>query len=172
MTETAKGSVPRRIVYPGTFDPITNGHLDVVERALHLFDEVVLAVAADTTKKPLFELDQRRSLAEQALKEFNGRVKVTVFRGLLVDFVRSQESRAILRGLRAVSDFEFEFQMALMNRKLSDNIETIFLMPRDTYTYLSSTIIKEIARLGGDVSSFVPPAVEEALKKAYHGGKP
>jgi pantetheine-phosphate adenylyltransferase len=165
-------SGPRRIVYPGTFDPITNGHLDVVSRALHLFDEVVLAIAADSTKKPLFELEQRQKLAESALAEFKGRVRVTTFRGLLIDYVHSENSNAILRGLRAVSDFEFEFQMALMNRKLSDTIETIFLMPRDTYTYLSSTIIKEIARLGGEVSAFVPPVVEKALKERFHGEKP
>jgi pantetheine-phosphate adenylyltransferase len=165
-------SGPRRIVYPGTFDPITNGHLDVIERALQLFDEVVLAVAADSTKKPLFSLEARQAQAEQALVDFKGRVRVVVFRGLLVDFVHSQDSRAILRGLRAVSDFEFEFQMALMNRKLSDSIETIFLMPRDTYTYLSSTIIKEVARLGGDVSSFVPPVIQKALHEKFHGSKP
>ena len=164
-----KGEGTRRIVYPGTFDPITNGHLDVVGRALHLFDEVVLAIAADSTKKPLFPLAQRQKLAEDSLAEFDGRVRVMVFRGLLVDFVRGQEARAILRGLRAVSDFEFEFQMALMNRKLADTIETIFLMPRDTYTYLSSTIIKEIARLGGDTSVFVPPRVQAALHEKFHG---
>jgi pantetheine-phosphate adenylyltransferase len=162
----------RRIVYPGTFDPVTNGHLDVVGRALQLFDEVVLAIAGDSTKKPLFSLEERQQLAEQSLAEFNGRVRVTVFRGLLVDYVRSQGANAILRGLRAVSDFEFEFQMALMNRKLADKIETIFLMPRDTYTYLSSTIIKEIARLGGDASGFVPPAVQAALHEKFHGKKP
>ncbi len=162
----------RRIVYPGTFDPVTNGHLDVVSRALQLFDEVVLSIAADSTKKSLFTLEERREMAEQALADFGGRVRVTVFRGLLIDFVQSQDSRAILRGLRAVSDFEFEFQMALMNRKLSDSIETIFLMPRDTYTYLSSTIIKEIARLGGDTSSFVPPHVKEALRVKFHGKQP
>src|SRR5260221_12710971 len=161
----------RRIIYPGTFDPITNGHIDVVGRALQLFDEVVLSIAADSTKKSLFTLEERREMAEQALADFGGRVRVTVFRGLLIDFVQSQDSRAILRGLRAVSDFEFEFQMALMNRKLSDSIETIFLMPRDTYTYLSSTIIKEIARLGGDVTSFVPTVVQEALRKKFSGGE-
>ena len=163
------GEGMRRIVYPGTFDPITNGHLDVVGRALQLFDEVVLAIAADSTKKPLFSLEERQKFAEESLSEFDGRVRVVVFRGLLVDFVRSQDARAILRGLRAVSDFEFEFQMALMNRKLADKIETIFLMPRDTYTYLSSTIIKEIARLGGDTSIFVPPTVQAALRDKYHG---
>jgi pantetheine-phosphate adenylyltransferase len=162
----------RRIIYPGTFDPVTNGHVDVVSRALQLFDEVVLAIAADSTKKPLFPLEERQAMAETALAAFAGKVRVTVFRGLLIDYVQSEDSRAILRGLRAVSDFEFEFQMALMNRKLNDSIETLFLMPRGAYTYLSSTIIKEIGRLGGDVSAFVPPVVQEALKKKYQGKKP
>lgn len=161
----------RRIVYPGTFDPITNGHLDVVARALRLFDEVVLAIAANSTKKSLFTLEERQALAEKAVADWDGKVRVTVFRGLLVDFVQGQDAAAILRGLRAVSDFEFEFQMALMNRKLADKIETIFLMPRDTYTYLSSTLIKEIARLGGDISSFVPHAAEEALRKKFNEKK-
>jgi pantetheine-phosphate adenylyltransferase len=162
----------RRIVYPGTFDPITNGHLDVVTRALQLFDEVVLAIAADSTKKPLFSLEERQQLARESLGDLNGRVRVTVFRGLLVDYVEQEKAGAILRGLRAVSDFEFEFQMALMNRKLADSIETIFLMPRDTYTYLSSTIIKEIARLGGDTSGFVPAQVQTALHGKFHGNTP
>ncbi len=157
----------RRVVYPGSFDPVTNGHLDVVARALHIFDEVVLAIAADTTKTPLFSLEERLTLAESALAEFKGRVRVTIFQGLLIEFVRQQEARAILRGLRAVSDFEFEFQMALMNRKLEDGIETIFLMPKDTYTYLSSTIIKEIGRLGGDISTFVPVEVERAMREKF-----
>src|SRR5271154_6606893 len=161
----------RRIIYPGTFDPITNGHIDVVGRALQLFDEVVLAIAADSTKKPLFTLKERKSLAEQALASHGPKVRVTAFHGLLIDYVQSENSRAILRGLRAVSDFEFEFQMALMNRKLNDSIETLFLMPRGAYTYLSSTIIKEIARLGGELSSFVPPVVEKALREKYHGDK-
>lgn len=164
-------ALPRRIVYPGTFDPITNGHLDVVARALQLFDEVVVAIAADNTKKPLFTMEERQALAEKAMASLGAKVRVTIFRGLLVDFVQEQKARAILRGLRAISDFEFEFQMALMNRKLADTIETIFLMPRGAYTYLSSTIIKEIARLGGDVSSFVPPVVEDALRKKYLGGQ-
>ena len=162
----------RRIIYPGTFDPITFGHIDVVARALQLFDEVVLAIAADSTKKPLFSLEERKELAEKSLVEFGTRVRVTAFEGLLIDYVQSENSRAILRGLRAVSDFEFEFQMALMNRKLNDSIETLFLMPRGAYTYLSSTIIKEIGRLGGDTSAFVPPLVGQALREKYHGGKP
>ncbi|MCE0522979.1 MAG: pantetheine-phosphate adenylyltransferase [Methylacidiphilales bacterium] len=161
----------RRIVYPGTFDPITNGHIDVVGRALQLFDEVVLAIAADSTKKPLFTLDERRALAEKSLVHFGAKVRITSFEGLLIDYVQKENSRAILRGLRAVSDFEFEFQMALMNRKLNDSIETLFLMPRGAYTYLSSSIIKEIGRLGGDVSAFVPPLVAKALLEKYHGEK-
>src|ERR1700735_1424095 len=158
----------RRIIYPGTFDPITYGHIDVVGRALQLFDEVVLAIAADSTKKPLFTLDERKMLAEKALASFGGKVRVTAFHGLLIDYVQSQNSRAILRGLRAISDFEFEFQMALMNRKLNDSIETLFLMPRGAYTYLSSTIIKEIGRLGGDLSAFVPKCVADALREKYN----
>jgi len=159
---------PRRIVYPGTFDPITYGHVDVVGRAVQLFDEVVLAVAADSTKRPLFTLEERKQLAEKALASFGSKVKVKTFNGLLVEFTRKEKSRAILRGLRAISDFEFEFQMALMNRKLNDSIETIFLMPRGAYTYLSSTIIKEIGRLGGDLSAFVPKGVADALRAKYN----
>jgi pantetheine-phosphate adenylyltransferase len=161
----------RRIIYPGTFDPITYGHLDVVARAVQLFDEVVLAIAADSTKKSLFTLEERKALAEKSLANFGRKVRVTSFEGLLIDYVLSENSRAILRGLRAVSDFEFEFQMALMNRKLNDSIETLFLMPRGAYTYLSSTIIKEIGRLGGDTSAFVPPLVGRALREKYHGTK-
>ncbi len=162
----------RRIIYPGTFDPITFGHVDVVGRALQLFDEVVLAIAADSTKKPLFTIDERKALAEQALASFGKKVRVTPFNGLLIDFVQKENSRAILRGLRAISDFEFEFQMALMNRKLNDSIETLFLMPRGAYTYLSSTIIKEVARLGGDLSAFVPKPVADALRAKYNVVKP
>jgi pantetheine-phosphate adenylyltransferase len=162
----------RRIIYPGTFDPITFGHVDLVGRALQLFDEVVLAIAADSTKKPLFTLEERRALAEKALAGFGTKVRVTPFKGLLIDFVVKENSRAILRGLRAISDFEFEFQMALMNRKLNDSIETLFLMPRGAYTYLSSTIIKEIGRLGGDLSAFVPKPVADALREKYNVGAP
>ena len=161
-------SSPRRIIYPGTFDPITFGHVDVVGRALQLFDEVVLAIAADSTKKPLFSLEERQELAEKSLHQFGSKVHVKTFEGLLIDFVKKEKSRAILRGLRAISDFEFEFQMALMNRKLNDSIETLFLMPRGAYTYLSSTIIKEIGRLGGDLSAFVPKVVAEALRQKYN----
>jgi len=159
---------PSRIIYPGTFDPITYGHVDVVGRALQLFDEVVLAIAADSTKRPLFTLEERKALVTKSLARFGDRVKIKTFQGLLIDFVTKEKSRAILRGLRAISDFEFEFQMALMNRKLNDSIETLFVMPRGAYTYLSSTIIKEIGRLGGDLSAFVPECVAEALRAKYN----
>ena len=152
----------RTVIYPGSFDPITNGHLDVIERAAKLFDRVIVAVAVNSSKDPLFTKDQRQEQITEAVAAL-GNVKVSAFDGLLVDFARDQKSQAIIRGLRAVSDFEFEFQLALMNRKLEPNIETIFMMPRETYTFLSSKLIKEIAQLGGNVSAFVPPHVERAL---------
>ena len=156
----------RRAIYPGSFDPVTNGHLDVIERARKLFDEVVVAVADNDKKQPLFSLKERLDL----LRETAGRiqnVRVAQFRGLLVAFARAEQAGAVIRGLRAVSDFEFEFQMALMNRKLDAVVETIFLMPKEEYTYLSSRIVKEIARLGGDVSSFVPACVAKALSGKF-----
>src|SRR5689334_7169248 len=156
----------RRAIYPGSFDPVTNGHLDVIERARKLFDEVVVAVADNDEKQPLFSLKERLDL----LRETAGRiqnVRVAQFRGLLVDFARAEEAGAVIRGLRAVSDFEFEFQMALMNRKLDAAVETIFLMPKEEYTYLSSRIVKEIASLGGDISGFVPGCVGKALKMKF-----
>jgi pantetheine-phosphate adenylyltransferase len=159
-------SLMRRAIYPGSFDPVTNGHLDVIERARKLFDEVVVAVAHNDEKQPLFSLKQRLDL----LRETTGRienVRIAEFSGLLVEFARSQNARAVIRGLRAVSDFEFEFQMALMNRSLNPEVETIFLMPKEEYTYLSSRIVKEIARLGGDVSSFVPNCVVKALSRKF-----
>jgi len=154
----------RTAIYPGSFDPLTNGHLDVVQRAAKLFDHVIIAVAKNEGKHPLFTLDERVALAKQCLKSLPN-VKVDSFDGLLVDYVVSKKARAIVRGLRAISDFEFEFQLALMNRKLNENVETIFMMPKDTYTFLSSRIVKEIARLGGDVTPFVPGPVKLALKK-------
>ena len=152
----------RTVIYPGSFDPITNGHLDVIERAAKLFDRVIVAVAVNSSKDPLFTKDQRQEQITEAVAAL-GNVEVSAFDGLLVDFARDQKSQAIVRGLRAVSDFEFEFQLALMNRKLEPNIETIFMMPRETYTFLSSKLVKEIAQLGGNVSAFVPPHVERAL---------
>jgi len=152
----------RTAIYPGSFDPFTNGHLDVVERAARLFDRVVVAVAKSEGKHPLFTLEERKSLIRKSIAALPN-VEADSFDGLLVEYANKQSAQAVLRGLRAVSDFEFEFQMALMNRKLDDSFETIFMMPKDTYTFLSSRIIKEIARLGGDISSFVPPEVRSAL---------
>jgi pantetheine-phosphate adenylyltransferase len=154
----------RRAIYPGSFDPVTNGHLDVIDRARKLFDEVIVAVAHNDQKKPLFTLDQRLEFLRQTVGEMEN-VKIAPLDGLLVDFAIAKDAAAVVRGLRAVSDFEFEFQMALMNRKLEASIETIFLMPKEEYTYLSSRIVKEIARLGGDISQFVPADVASALKQ-------
>ena len=152
----------RRAIYPGSFDPVTNGHLDVVERARKLFDEVIVAVAHNDQKQPLFTLAERLDLLRTTLAGTD-RVRIAPLDGLLVKFAVDQEAIAVVRGLRAVSDFEFEFQMALMNRKLEGAVETIFLMPKEEYTYLSSRIVKEIARLGGDIAKFVPPHVVEAF---------
>ncbi len=143
---------------------MTNGHLDVIERAIKLFDQVIVAIANNDTKNPLFTLAERRDLVNRSVSLLKN-VETDTFDGLLVEYVERRSGQAILRGLRAVSDFEFEFQLALMNRKLNERVETIFMMPKDTYTFLSSRIVKEIARLGGDVSAFVPPHVREALTK-------
>ena len=153
----------RRAIYPGSFDPVTNGHLDVVDRARKLFDEVIVAVAHNDQKQPLFTLDERLNLLRSTIGHFD-KVEIAPLDGLLVDFAVARQATAVIRGLRAVSDFEFEFQMALMNRKLEATVETIFLMPKEEYTYLSSRIVKEIARLGGDVAAFVPLPVAVALK--------
>jgi pantetheine-phosphate adenylyltransferase len=154
----------RTAIYPGSFDPLTNGHLDVIQRAAKLFDRVVVAVAVNESKHPLFTLAERVALVNKAVAHLPN-VETDSFNGLLVEYAEARKAGTIVRGLRAVSDFEFEFQLALMNRKLDENIETIFMMPKDTYTFLSSRIVKEIARLGGNVSSFVPPNVQVALKK-------
>ena len=160
----------RRAVYPGSFDPVTNGHLDVVERACKLFDEVIVAVAYNEEKQPLFSLEERLKFLQETVGRIDN-VRITHFEGLLVEFALKQTAHAVIRGLRAVSDFEFEFQMALMNRKLEGNLETIFLMPKEEYTYLSSRLVKEIARLGGDVSQFVPAIVAESLRKKFAPSK-
>src|ERR1044072_6368769 len=152
----------RKAIYPGSFDPLTNGHLDVIERASKLFDQVIVAVANNDGKNPLFTLAERRELVDHSVG-FLKNVEADTFDGLLVEYVEQRSGQAIVRGLRAVSDFEFEFQLALMNRKLNERVETIFMMPKDTYTFLSSRIVKEIARLGGDISAFVPLHVRAAL---------
>src|SRR5712664_3226452 len=156
----------RTAIYPGSFDPITNGHLDVIQRATKLFDRVIVAVAKSESKQPLFTLAERVEMVEGAIGHLP-QVEADSFDGLLVKYVEDRSAQAVVRGLRAVSDFEFEFQLALMNRKLNERIETIFMMPKDTYTFLSSRIVKEIARLGGDVGAFVPEQVKGALKKKF-----
>lgn len=151
-------------VYPGTFDPITNGHIDLVKRALKMFAQVTLAVASNTGKQPMFSLEERVAMARDALSDYPS-VSVVGFDSLLVNFARAQNATVILRGLRAVSDFEYEFQLAGMNRSLASDIETIFLTPAEQYAYLSSSLVKEVARFGGDVSKFVPEQVIAEMKQ-------
>jgi len=154
----------RIAIYPGTFDPITNGHLDIVKRASQLFDKIIVAVSDNPHKSPLFSLEQRRRLVQETVVGLKN-VDVDVFDGLLVEYAKGRGASALIRGLRAVSDFEFEFQMALMNRKLMPELETVYLMPSEEYTYINSTIVKEVARLGGSVDCFLPPVVAKALKE-------
>ncbi len=149
-------------IYPGTFDPITNGHIDLVHRASTLFDRVIVAIAVNPGKAPTFTLDERVTLAKQTLDEFEN-VEVCGFEGLLIEVAKEMGANVILRGLRAVSDFEHEFQLAGMNRKMNPDIETLFLTPAEQYTYISSSLVREIAVLGGDVSDFVAPCVVQAL---------
>jgi len=156
----------RRAIYPGSFDPITLGHLDVILRAHAVFSELIVAIASNEPKGPLFTADQRAALIRESLPDHTG-ISVETFDGLLVDFARRRETLVVIRGLRAVSDFEFEFQMALMNRRLAPKLETIFLTPQEEFTFLSSRIVKEVARLGGDVTAFVPPPVAAALKEKF-----
>ena len=157
----------RTVIYPGSFDPLTNGHLDLIQRASKLFDRVIVAIANNDNKQPLFTSMERLSLLTKSLSILKGigNVEADAFDGLLVNYVEKRGGQAVIRGLRAVSDFEFEFQLALMNRKLNEQIETIFMMPKDTYTFLSSRMVKEICRLGGDISAFVPPPVRIALQE-------
>ena len=155
----------KKAIYAGTFDPMTLGHLDVVERAAKIFPDLVVAVAGATGKNELFSQDERIRLAREVTRDLPN-VTVTSFDGLLVEYARSQEASVLIRGLRAFSDFEYEFQMALTNRRLAPDIETLFLMPKQDYSFLSSTNVKQVAALGGDVSEFVPAAVNEALKKS------
>ena len=157
----------KRIVYPGTFDPIHNGHLDIARKAAELFDELILVVAVNQEKSPLFNDKERVELIKESLSDVKN-VRVDTFNGLVVDFVRSTGSIAIIRGLRHVSDFEFEFQMAMMNYNLNPNIKSLFMMPDEKYIHLNSTVIKDVARLGGDISDYVPKCVQDALYKQYN----
>ena len=157
---------PRIAIYPGTFDPVTNGHLDLVRRALKLFDRIIIAIGINPTKKSLFTLEDRLEMVRETIG-MDGRIEITSFDGLLVDLAARHGACAILRGLRAVSDFDYELQRALMNRKLDRNIETVFLMTGFRWIYISSTIVKEAARFGGSLEGLVPPLVEERLRKAF-----
>lgn len=161
---TKADTLHTRIIYPGTFDPITNGHIDLVNRAVKLFDEVVIAVALGHHKKPLFSFEERVTMVKTVFAALP-QVSVVGFEGLLVDFMRENNATAVLRGLRAMSDFEYEFQLANMNRELDENFEAVFLTPSQDYSFISSTMIREIAKLGGDVSKFVPPCVLNAFNE-------
>ena len=161
----------RHCIYPGTFDPITYGHVDVLSRAAKLFDHMTVAIAESAGKGPLFTPQQRIAMVRPAVAQF-ANVSVTTFSGLLVEFCMAQKAHAIIRGLRALSDFEFEFNMALMNRHLEPNLETIFVMPNEQFSYTSSTLVKQVAKFGGNVKHFVPPNVAAALKEAFGSGQP
>lgn len=156
----------KRVVYPGTFDPITNGHIDLLQRASKLFDEVVIAVAASPRKSPLFTLDERVGMAREVLKDLDN-IEICGFNCLLKDLVEDKKAYGVVRGLRAVSDFEYEFQLANMNRVLAPSMESLFLTPAEHLSYISSSLVKEIASLGGDVSKFVPSLVSDALQEKY-----
>jgi pantetheine-phosphate adenylyltransferase len=161
----------QKAIYPGTFDPVTNGHIDLIKRAQEIFPELIVAVAHNPHKKPLFTLEERVKMLKSATSDLSG-VTIEDFDGLVVDYALKRKAKVIIRGLRMLSDFEYEFQMALTNRKLNPNVETIFLMPHESYSYLSSRLLKEVACLGADLSSFVPESVEKALKKKLHKPRP
>ena len=162
-----KKSAPKKAIYPGTFDPVTNGHLSLMERACLLFDELIVAVATNVTKAPMFDFQERLQMVSTAIKQNNFACPITVigFDGLLAELAKKEKAVAIIRGLRALTDFEFEFQMALMNRKLAKEVETVFLMPSLSWVYLSSTLVKDVARNGGDVSGLVPLHVLDKFKQ-------
>ena len=156
----------KRGIYPGTFDPITNGHLDLVHRGLRIFEEIIVAVAPSPKKQPLFTIEERLHLIRESVKEY-GNVRVEAFNGLLVGYAKAKDGVAIIRGLRAVSDFEYELQMALMNRRLSSRVETVFMLPAESYSFLSSKLVREIAGLGGSIHEFVPADVERRLRRKF-----
>jgi len=150
-------------IYPGSFDPVTNGHLDLIERGAKIFDRLIVSILRNFEKEPLFSLDERVDMLREVVRPWPN-VEIDVFSGLLVDYARQREANVILRGIRAVSDYEYELQMAMMNRKLNQNLETVFMMPALSYSYLSSRLVREIARLGGSIAGLVPPVVEERMR--------
>ena len=160
----------QKAIYPGSFDPVTYGHIDLIKRARDIFSEVIVAVAHNPQKKPLFSVRERVAMLKQATRGLDG-VTIDDFDGLVIDYAAKHKARVLIRGLRMISDFEYEFQMALTNRKLAAEVETIFLMPQESYSYLSSKLLKEAASLGADLSSFVPDFVEKALKKKLKAGR-
>jgi pantetheine-phosphate adenylyltransferase len=157
-----------RAIYPGSFDPLTNGHLDLIERGSKIFDELIVAILRNSEKDPLFNLAERMEMLEEMVKGYKN-VRVEAFDGLLVDYAMQKKAKAVLRGIRAISDYEYELQMALMNRKLQPQLETVFMMPAEAYSYLSSRLVKEIFRLGGSVRGLVPELVEQRLREKFHG---
>ena len=163
----------RRAIYPGSFDPVTNGHLDIIERGCKLFDEIIISILVNPEKQPFFTVEERKQMLDEVIKSISkGRctVRVDSFTGLLVNYAVAQEANVIVRGIRAISDYEYEFQMALMNRRLEPGIETVFMMPAETYSYVSSRLVKEVFQLGGAVSGLVPPHVENRMKEKLSQG--
>src|SRR6185312_7602028 len=156
-----------RAIYPGSFDPLTNGHLDLIERGSKIFDELIVSILRNSEKDPLFTLAERLQMLEEMVKRYDN-VRVETFEGLLVDYAMQKKAKAVLRGIRAISDYEYELQMALMNRKLQPQLETVFMMPAEAYSYLSSRLVKEVFRLGGSVRGLVPELVEERLREKFH----
>ncbi len=161
-----------KAVYPGSFDPITYGHIDIIERGSKLFDKVVVAILINPQKNPLFTVEERLEMIKESLKHIpENKIEISSFSGLLVDYVKEIQAKAILRGIRAISDFEYEFQMALTNRRLLKKVDTVFMMPDERYSYLSANLVREIASFGGDISHFVPPHVAEKLKEKFNKGE-
>lgn len=158
----------RRAIYPGSFDPVTNGHLDIIERGCKLFDEIIISILINPEKQPFFTIEERLEMLAEVVKDINQggcNVRIDSFRGLLVNYAVAQEANAIVRGIRAISDYEYELQMALMNRRLEPGIETVFMMPAETYSYVSSRLVKEVFQLGGTISGLVPPFIEQRMKE-------